>query len=464
MKTLLAVLTGLLLCWAPVHAAEPTSEMFAFGTRLEVSGQQAFYQLELPLDVYRTVTRRDLGDLRVFNAAGQMVPHILRRPDNTVTREDVVTAELPFFPLRSETDACDGDLSIHVERNPQGTLIDVRANGESQPADDAPVRAYLLDAGELKHPVDTLELVWNERTEDFLGELRIETSSDLSRWRTLTTAAVARLSYGGYRLDRSRIDLPSSAARYLRIARTDHRPLAELVKTIALTHQTHTTRRPQRRWLPIRTLPQAERPNTYLADLEGFLPVDAVRIDLVETNSLAAARLSSGDTAKGPQRQRWQGLVYHLRVDGRSLVSPDISVVPTGDRYWTLSIDGSESALAASPQIEFGWQPARLVFLARGDGPFLLAYGSAKVGPANFPLNQLLQKTAAAVGSEQEPAMIEPSPQQILGGPDRMRILTTWHWKTWLLWTVLLTGVALVGLMSLRLYRQLQDQSHSDKE
>jgi Protein of unknown function (DUF3999) len=83
MKTFLAGLAWLILAGISVNAAEPAADMFAYGLKLEVEGQHAFYQLELPLEVYQSVTRRDLGDIRLFNAAGQVVPHVLRRPDNT---------------------------------------------------------------------------------------------------------------------------------------------------------------------------------------------------------------------------------------------------------------------------------------------------------------------------------------------------------------------------------------------
>jgi hypothetical protein len=452
MKTVLAGVAVLLLAWAPVHAAEPVAEMFAYGSKLEATGQQAFYQLELPLEVYQTVTRRDLGDLRVFNAAGQMVPHALRHPENSTVRKDVVTAELPFFPIRSADESIDGDLSIHVERNPQGTIIDVRAAKQQESAATGPIRAYLIDAGSLKRPIDALDLAWAEGTADFLGELRVETSDDLHAWRPLITGTVARLSYQGYQLDRSSIELPRSNARYLRIAWPDNRAPAELSNIIALAHQSTTTNQPQRRWLKLKALPVAGQPQTYLADLEGFLPVDTIRIQLAGINSLAAVRLAAADSATAQQREHWRGLAYNLQADGKTVTNPAITVTPTTSRYWTLTIDNSETALRSAPQLEFGWQPARLVFLAQGDGPYLLAYGSREIESANFSVEALLQKT----GSNLHPASIEPGPQFPIGGKDKLLpTAPPFPWKTWLLWSVLVTGVLLIGWMSVRLYQQL---------
>ncbi|OHB25705.1 MAG: hypothetical protein A2X84_03490 [Desulfuromonadaceae bacterium GWC2_58_13] len=464
MRVLLAALAGLLLSWAPANAAEPAMDMFAFGAKLDVTGQQAFYQLELPLDLYQAVTRRDLGDIRVFNAAGQVVPHALRRPEQTSVRKDVVTSELPFFPLRGETAMNDGDLAIQVARNPQGTIIEVRTSEQKGSAATEPVRAYLVDAGTKTRPIDALELVWAEQGTDFLGEVQIETSNDLNAWRPLTSAAVARLSYQGYRLDRSRIELSRPHARYLRISWPGNRPPADVSSIIALTRQNYTTSHPQRRWLKVNALPVAGQSQSFLADLEGFPPVDTIQIHLAESNSMAAARLSSSASMTAPQQEHWRGLVYNLQADGQSVSNPAVTVPPTMSRYWTLTIDGSESALRSAPRFEFGWQPARLVFLAQGEGPFLLAYGSGNMEPPGFPLEKLLQQTAASTENDLAVAKVEPGPRFLLGGKSKLLSTTPFPWKTWLLWTVLATGVLLIGWMSLRLYRQLhdQEQSHPD--
>jgi Protein of unknown function (DUF3999) len=349
----------------------------------------------------------------------------------------------------------DGDLSIHVERNPQGTIIDVRAAEQKESSATGPIRAYLVDIGSQKRPIDALELAWADQTTDFLGELKVETSDDLSTWRPLATAAVANLSYQGYQLDRSRISLPHPNARYLRISWPANRPLAEVSSITALAHQKTTTNQPQRRRLKLKALPVVGQPQVYLADLGGGLPVERVQIQLTESNGLATARLSSGDSTTKPKREHWRGLVYNLQIDGKSVSNPAIIVTLSTARYWALTIDNSELTLRSAPQLEFGWQPARLVFLAQGDGPFLLAYGSRKIKPARFSVDALLQKTA----NNLQPTNIEAGPQVTLGGKSKLLPAPPpIPWKTWLLWSILVAGVFLIGWMSIRLYQQLHSQ------
>ena len=52
---------------------------FAYGMAIEAdAAQDALHEIEIPAAVYRAVTRADLGDVRVFNGQGEVVPHALR--------------------------------------------------------------------------------------------------------------------------------------------------------------------------------------------------------------------------------------------------------------------------------------------------------------------------------------------------------------------------------------------------
>ena len=119
-RRLLCLLLLAGLAAAVPAAAEPTPARFACGMPVTVSGDSPFYEMELPLAVYRGSVRSDLGDLRVFNAAGRIVPHALRRPGNRTLREEVTASELPFFPLPQGAGQAAGDLAVHVERDAAG--------------------------------------------------------------------------------------------------------------------------------------------------------------------------------------------------------------------------------------------------------------------------------------------------------------------------------------------------------
>ena len=94
---------------------EPRLEDFARAIDLTPTQPRAVHTALLPIEVYRGVTRADLGDLRVFNAGGQPVPHALRTLDAPDDREDRFV-DLRFFPIESPARTAEGleSLTLHV--------------------------------------------------------------------------------------------------------------------------------------------------------------------------------------------------------------------------------------------------------------------------------------------------------------------------------------------------------------
>ncbi|PLY01619.1 MAG: hypothetical protein C0623_05235, partial [Desulfuromonas sp.] len=404
-----------MLTASPVVAAV-TPEQFAFGLPLQVSGGQAFYELELPLAVYQGCQRDDLGDLRVFNSSGKVVPHALRRPDNKRVRQDVAVSVLPFFPLQAERSG--DDLSIHVERTKEGTIVNVRAGQSAVGQDANRGSGYLLDASHLKQRIDWLELLWTDEAEAFLSEVVVETSHDLVSWQPLTTATVGWLRYQDFRLDQNRISLPRPNSRYLRLRGKDGRFAGTLAKVTMLTRESSIVAQPKLKRLTRRATRLSE--NKYRIDLGGALPVSSVSVKLQDKNSLATVRLSSARNEKDPGVHRWQGLAYNISLDGRTVENPAISVTTRRHRFWDLQVEKSETPLAVVPQLEFMWQPDRLVFLAQGSGPYFVAYGSNTLAPTTFHVDSLLRLSGPDGQKSFKPDVAVPGKPYELGGRENL--------------------------------------------
>jgi hypothetical protein len=448
-------LCGALLCAGPASAA-PTPDMFAQGMELEAGGDEGFYEVTLPLAVYQGVARKDLGDLRVFNSQGQIVPHALRRPAAQAMQKKTSTRTVPFFPVTANAAQKAGDLTLHVERDSHGTIIDVRSADQPDTSAERRTIAFLIDAGAAAPPIDGLTLAWSDPDTDFLGQMTVEASSDLTAWRHLTTATIARLAFQGRRLQQESLTFPRQTLRYLRLTWPADQPGPALSAVTAITNESSAPAEPERQWLAVQGVPAGGPGLQYAFDLKGFVPVDRVRIKPAFRNFLATARLLSADAPTAPLREQWQGLVYRIDIKGQSLASPDISLRPTLHRFWLLDVADREiSAGAAAPTIEFGWHPDRLVFLAQGPGPFQLAYGSAVTGPAAFELDALLSRSSLAGGGPIVPRNIAPGPPHPLGGEEKLHAPRSLPWKKYLLWAVLLAGVLMIGWMSVLLYRQL---------
>src|SRR5262249_51163281 len=66
-----------LLCATASVATAADINDYRRGIELDVKEKKPLVELDVPDLVYRTVMRADLGDVRVFNAEGQPVPHTL---------------------------------------------------------------------------------------------------------------------------------------------------------------------------------------------------------------------------------------------------------------------------------------------------------------------------------------------------------------------------------------------------
>jgi uncharacterized protein DUF3999 len=80
LKTTIKSLIALVTFFSNVSANELVPDDFARALLIEANSGAAIYEVKIPANVYETVVRRDLGDMRVFNANEELVPHTLRKP------------------------------------------------------------------------------------------------------------------------------------------------------------------------------------------------------------------------------------------------------------------------------------------------------------------------------------------------------------------------------------------------
>ena len=103
------------------------------------------------------------------------------------------------------------------------------------------------------------------------------------------------------------------------------------------------------------------------------------------------------------------------------------------------------------PSLQIGWVAQKLVFAARGPGPFQLAYGSARAKPAAFAIATIIPGYKTDAEFKVKSATLgEP---RILAGAGQLR--ASWDYKKLTLWSSLIFGVGLLALMAYRLSRQL---------
>ena len=107
-----------------VGAAERAQD-YAYGIPIHADVQAALQEIEIPAAVYRGVARDDLGDLRVFNGQGEVVPHGLR-PRASPGVENVASVRLPVFPFYGQVGGKSDDSNVRVEKRRDGTIVSIQ--------------------------------------------------------------------------------------------------------------------------------------------------------------------------------------------------------------------------------------------------------------------------------------------------------------------------------------------------
>jgi hypothetical protein len=419
---------------------------FARGAEIRTSGNAPIIRIVLPQDVYATTTQTDLADIRVFNNAGELVPHALRHtPLPSATEADSIS--LPIFPM-SRLPSVDGVLTqVTVGRD--GAILQLR----NQPPADAVIVSYLIDASMVKTPLAELSLEWEGQTEStFLARVHVEASDDLNSWQTVvTSAAIARLRYGQDELTQRTITLPGARARYVRLPWPKELAGVTLTRVDARPESALPSRAITWSVLTGRTSDDSKAAAEF--DAGGRLPVEHLDIEFADQADLASVRILSRPDQTSEWRQVHAGVFYGLVEAGEQIHSQPARISPTPDRYWRVETnrDGGWT-VGRLPRLKIGWYPHELLFMTRGQGPYTLAYGSLNADRSEAPLGTLLANLGDA-GASDRIAEGTVGPARDLGGA---QVLTPPRpWRQIALWGILIAAVAALAVMVLRASRDM---------
>ena len=443
--------------------ARVTPDDFAFGFTVEADGDASVLELSVPDALYRSIRRTDLGDLRVFNREGTVVPHALRH--GTVSgAERPSPRPVSVFPVRGS--AGDAGGRIRIVTNDQGAIIE--ATGASGSGGGPPstqrVVSYLVDLGAEPAPPERLDLEWvHEPERGFTATVAVSASSDLAAWRTVVNAVtLADLTSGDARLRNQTIGLPATPERYLRIEWPESLRDVRLtgVRIVFAPVTQSLERRTQQIGGAVED-PEASTPG-YVFDTGGAWPIDRAHVVFGERNRVLDGRLLSRAAPDHEWRARHSGVFYRLERNGTELASDSVLLPVTSDRYWRLEPTTSSELTGDIPQLQIGFVPHRVVFVRQGDAPFTVAFGSATVeppGPASDRLLAVVERLSGAKGVETRELVSLARPSEIfaLGGPARLQPgPPPLAWRTWILWGILCAGVALLAWMVWQLARRME--------
>lgn len=441
---------GSVLTTSAAQGAAPVLDDYAQGLAIQPSSSQPLVEITLPDVVYQTVTRADLGDVRVFNAAGALVPHALCTvPD---TGQPVVTEQtLPVFDLDEARSRQLPGSRIELQTG-AGTQIDVQEAG-SRPA-GAPGRLHIVDARATQEPLRAIQFRWQSPDGVSAVEVSIEASADLDRWKVLVPAStLLRAARGDRQLRRERIELPAERYDYLRVRRVDGGP--PLLIDAVTVERVSAAAEAEPFWFMASAVPSQEQ-SSLRFDTSRLAPVRYARLRLAQENSSVRVSLESRDDERSTWRERWTGEAYVIVTDTRRRESPPARFAATTDRYWRLRIV-KDAHLYRSTLLDLGYRPARLRFLAQGPAPFTLAFGSRRAEPAAATACDAL---LTDVSDEELAKLIAggvPQGARTLGGDSAFKPLPRkTPTRLVVLWSVLVVGVGLLVAMAVALLKRVR--------
>ena len=159
-----------------------TLDEFAYTATLLTDRDTPYYELDIPEQVYQSAARDDLGDIRVFNGAGQVVPHGFRDTASEKISQRKKQS-LAFFPLYKQADETSTDLHLNIQRNASGEIIDIKGNS-LKPSPEAQLNGYLVDLREWKQAIDSIKFgLKAPQGASFIQKLNVSVSQDLARWK-----------------------------------------------------------------------------------------------------------------------------------------------------------------------------------------------------------------------------------------------------------------------------------------
>jgi hypothetical protein len=448
-------------CASSIAAGAPDDrperpELYAAAMDLVLAVDAPLYELAVPADVYARVVYADLADVRVFNAAREPVPHAFR-PHVTAARIVLADVPLPLYPIRTSAPEGVAGVELRVDHTGERVVVDVRppAGRDGEGAPPAPrLAGYFADASKVEGTLSALVVELPVGGPDVIARLTVEGSDDLRTWTTLARdAPVMRVTAGMNRLEQRRIPFAPARYQYLRISWPANAPALEIA---ALRGEPSATARDiAREWKDALAVPVLNEPGRYELDAGGRQPVDRLRFDLPQRNTIAAVTAFSRARPTEPWGFVAGATVYRLDDPGGEVRSGDLVVGATSDRHWRFDVDTRGGGIGTGElRVGLGWVPHRLVFAARGAPPFMLAFGRRDAPPAALPIATLVPGYGPETPNGNVTiAMATADPPYLLAG--ERATAERRDWKPIWLWTALVAGVGVLGWMAMRLARQM---------
>jgi len=451
-----------------VPTARADEPAFRFEAPVVVQRSAPFVELALPATAYARSRRQaddgsGMRDLRIVDSRDERVPFAWLAPRAGEARTSESLRDAVLYPLPARP-AADGSWRSPIDIVVEGERINVRRLGARGTTVDGAARSggWLIDLGERKSATpapDQLRLVWSGPNE-FSAAFDIATSDDLRNWRAGGVGQVLALQSAGGALTQPNVLLPAASGRFVRLVWADAATAPALTGAKAVTTQRDTVAVDAPTELAfdaVASAKDAKDTNTAAArgvefDLGGALPLVGIELQWTAGTHVAPVRVSGRNRTDEAWRELGSAVFYRLDRQGAVSNSPSWPL-RTNVRYLRLVPDERAAALdPAQLRLRVKAELAHLVFATQGQAPWRVQTGSADANSAALPIAALVPALADERGRFGAASLGDWSEIAAAAKRDDAKQREA-ALRPWLLWAVLIGGVALLAFMVWRLTR-----------
>lgn len=454
-------------------------------------GQQSVRQFDLNLDVYRCMQHSGHKDLAVVNADNQMVPFSLSTQSQAVDLQHY-DRELNFY---QEPDATSYKTGKQIKRIANLTGVVSGNESDTQWLDkNTYYSSLILEQEKNDDQLKSITIKSNETNVPISVTVIIEASNDLQNWTTLL--APHNLYYlpgvnNGLQSNVLKLNA-SIYAKYLRLATLSNVDnFTHTIGSISGEYEKTSYIPAPLEWSVMTGMQSLAKEGEWSMALDDLRPISRIRFTPAENIVYYQGAIYTKyhinpvtqseqkyirDDAKkkiktlikntvhdphvpvssdaNPWRHATRFTQYRIKTDNGSTASPEIRITPIQSRNWKFTFDQPlVTSPSQLPEIEFGWQPQQVKFIAQGAGPFYLMAGSTDVPSRPSLPGQLL-----SLSDSIEPVEIHASalPVEV---EDEKPLSTAFDIKKILLWLTLLVGVSLMAAMAYQLAIKMKSDS-----
>lgn len=478
---LAAAALSLSLSAGAAQAAADANSPAAYAIRIPVTlaGDAPLQRVLLPAEVLVRLQSPAYADVRLFNGAGQPVPMALAGVAAAVASAPEESVTLPAYPILGAASTAgsaelDG-LSLRIEERQGRRVVQIDTGTKAGTASQAgaqAVRGALLDARGLKLPVARMALDADLPAGQPVT-FKVQTSTDLKHWELLAETVLYRADasaaptapgrLGNEQIDLQRADLKN---HYLRVTWGD--------AAVTLRGATLVTARgmaARERVSASVAAPPLGNPRELVFVLPFSTPVAALKITPQGSNVLTPVRVLGRNDRNQPWTPLASAVIYRMALGGKEQSNAPVELGGASVRELKIEADANTPGFSAAPDIALQFEPAQIVFLASGQGPFTLAAGltgATAVAGAFLPLPSLVPGYTPLQENTLPVALAHVARADITGGKPASGALVAaaaasdgLSLRSWVLWGVLLAGVAALGLMAWVLMRQIKQPAGS---